>query len=108
MACKIQQATSRSEVADLITRPVLTIVEFFVPWCHACLGIAQFFDQLAMDNPLVKFVSVDVARYKEIGLAYSITAYPTFKFYKRGSLLDTLEGASEKLLESKTRLYSSI
>lgn len=39
--------------------------------------------------------------------AYSVSAMPTFLFFKNGSVIDTLRGADKNRLSSKVEQYSS-
>ncbi|KAI8788426.1 disulfide-isomerase C1F5.02 [Biomphalaria glabrata] len=78
----------------------LVVVDFYATWCGPCKKIAPFLDMLVtkINNVLVAKVNVDECA--DLADEEDIKSLPTFIFYKNGTKLETLIGASEeKLLE---------
>ncbi|GAB5357625.1 hypothetical protein AAMO2058_000389900 [Amorphochlora amoebiformis] len=53
---------------------------------------------MARKNPMVKFLKVDVDKFRDISAAYKIKAMPTFKAFRNGTLTGTLQGADPNKL----------
>ena len=53
----------------------------------------------------VNFCKVDVDRNQDITAQCQIRCMPTFKFYKNGQLLNTLEGAGEQRIRQYVASY---
>lgn len=78
-----------------IAKDQLTIVDFWATWCGPCIRIAPFFKQKAAEETGINFCKVDVDENDETAGHVGIKCMPTFKFYKGGNLVETLEGASQ-------------
>ena len=76
----------------------LTVVDFWATWCGPCIRIAPAFKELAEANPDVNFCKVDVDDNDEAAGAAGIKCMPTFKFFKGGNCVDTLEGANKEAI----------
>lgn len=67
------------------------------------------FEQLAKDNPSIKFVHIDIdeARDKMDSKLKDVNSVPTFEVYKNGKLDHTFQGADvEALKKSVAKLKS--
>lgn len=81
----VKALTSEKEFDNLIaSEEKLIVVDFTATWCGPCRMIAPIFDQLAVDNPNVVFVKVDVDKLESVAGKCGISAMPTFQFYKGG------------------------
>ncbi|XP_067685423.1 thioredoxin-like [Haliotis asinina] len=78
----------------------LVVVDFFATWCGPCIHIAPFVQSLSEKYPEVVFCKVDVDSNEETSEACAIDCMPTFKFYKDGKEVDSLEGADKEKLEN--------
>jgi len=86
-----------------IAKDQLTIVDFWATWCGPCVKIAPWYKEQAAAHSNINFCKSDVDENDETAAHVGIKCMPTFKFYKNGELLDTLEGANK---ESITNLIS--
>lgn len=82
----------------------LTVVDFYATWCGPCIQFAPTFckmaDEYEKDSTKdVKFVKIDCDINTAAKTKAEIKCFPTFKLYKGGKIVDTLEGASKPKLE---------
>ena len=68
--------------------------------------IAPVIDQMAVENPNVIFVKVDVDDAQEISEKCKIQAMPTFQFYKDGNMLQEFRGANQAQLKECVAKYA--
>merc|ERR1712013_296842 len=65
--------------------------------------IAPFYDDLSNKYPRAVFLKVDVCT--ETAGAHSVTAMPTFMFFKKGLPIDKMQGADNPALEAKIKAH---
>ncbi|XP_063693131.1 thioredoxin 1-like [Bolinopsis microptera] len=78
----------------------LVVVDFSAEWCPPCKMIAPKYEALSKKETSVKFYKVDVDVADDVSQKAGISCMPTFKFYKNGECVETLEGASEDKLKA--------
>jgi len=96
-----QIATKADFDKTLADAPGLVVVDFTATWCPPCKRIAPIFAAMAEAEPSVTFIKVDVDENAETAQAVGINCMPTFKFYKKGECVHTMEGADEAGLKAK-------
>jgi thioredoxin-like negative regulator of GroEL len=75
--------------------------------CRPCKDIAPVFARLANDySDGAVLIKVDVDKCRDVAKAEQISAMPTFKFYKHGTLYHQFRGASAQQLEDGIKAYS--
>jgi len=95
-----------AEFQELIKSSQLVVVDFTASWCGPCRMIAPVIDQMAVENPNVIFVKVDVDDAQEISEKCKIQAMPTFQFYKDGNMLQEFRGANQAQLKECVAKYA--
>lgn len=63
------------------------VVDFYADWCPPCRTIAPIFSNLAEDNfskGKLAFAKVNVSNLNDLAQRYSVTAMPTFVFFRDG------------------------
>eukprot|EP00898_Chlorokybus_atmophyticus_P002586 jgi/Chlat1/3328/Chrsp22S03470 len=96
----VRELHSRNEWEQLLQSTAqenkLLVVDFYATWCGPCKVISPRFADLAK-NPTyadkVVFAKVDVDQVRDVAAKEGISAMPTFKYYKNGRAVDTLQGA---------------
>ena len=61
---------------------------------------------MAAALPQAKFVKVDVDECKEVSQQYGVSSMPTFKMFRGGEVVDTMQGADENALKEKVESES--
>ncbi|CAI5468687.1 unnamed protein product [Closterium sp. Yama58-4] len=60
------------------------LVEFYAPWCSFCQDLAPAYEQLGRafrDEEKVVIAKLDASKHRELKEKYSITGYPTIKWF---------------------------
>ena len=75
-------------------------IDFFAEWCGFCKMISPTFESLEKEHPNVYFAKVDVDVNAKAAENGSVSAMPTFNFYKHGDIVNKLVGANRSKLKS--------
>ena len=70
------------------------IVDYFATWCGPCKAISPVLEKLSNEHEGIRFVKVDVDKLASVAADNSISAMPTFQFYKGGEVIETVRGAN--------------
>ena len=75
----------------------LTVVDFYATWCPPCKAAVPIYAGMSDEfkSRGVHFFKVDVDKCRDIATREEIRAMPTFKVYKGGKCLETIQGWSE-------------
>ena len=106
-------------ITDLITyqqiigTDLLTVVDFFAPWCGPCKIMDEYIKQIGKNySGVVNFIKVntDDISMNRIVIDNDIKSLPTFIFYRSGVQVGQMIGANKikftQLLDSYIRLSS--
>ena len=102
----VKKLATLVEFKAFLTEHSLVAIDYTATWCGPCQRIGPKFEQLATHYPKVAFAKVDVDENSETAEKEGVSAMPTFKFYKNGTKVDELVGASEVELEAKLKALS--
>ena len=89
--------------SDTFTQEVLNsdkpvVVDFWGPRCAPCLALmpqVEVLENSCADK--VKFVKVDASRNRRLCMELRVTGLPTYVFYKNGSHVARLTGATIRI-----------
>lgn len=95
----MQSITSVTAFADLLTANKNVLVDFYADWCGPCKMIAPIVERLAVANPQVAFVKVNVDDAQELTRKYGVSAMPTFMAFVNGSKVGEVMGADKAGIE---------
>ena len=90
-------ATDESFETDVLKSDVLTVVDFWAPWCAPCRMISPALEELAMEHEgRLRLVKVNVDEHTRYAASYGIQAIPNLLFFKDGKVVDQAIGALPK------------
>lgn len=84
----------------------LAVVKFTMAGCRPCITIAPAFTTLSNKYPQVVFLEVDVHVCPSTTAAYTVTATPTFLFFRNRVRLENYTGGDAAGLEEKIRQHT--
>ena len=90
----VGQLNTMDEFKKCISENDLVVIDFTATWCGPCKMVGPKFVELAPEFPNTVFVKIDVDQNADAAEACNITAMPTFQFYKGGSKVQEVVGAS--------------
>lgn len=86
-------AISVAEFDKLIKGKKLTMVDFYTTWCGPCKRMAPSVLKVKSDMAdVVNVLQIDAEAQAEIAGRYSIEAYPTLVFFKKGQVVGNVIG----------------
>ena len=82
---------------EVLKSEILTIVDFWAPWCGPCKMIAPVLEQIAEQyDRQLKVTKLNVDENLATSQEYGIVSIPTILFFDDGKLVDKLIGAVPK------------
>ncbi|CAN5148626.1 thioredoxin [soil metagenome] len=78
---------------ETVTRPGITLVDFWAEWCGPCRQFGPIFEAASEVNPDVTFGKVDTEAERELAGAAGIVSIPTLMAFRDGVLVFSQPGA---------------
>lgn len=75
-------------------RPV--VVDFWAAWCPPCRVMDPILDELAREQPGVRFVKIDVDANQRTAVDYQVLSMPTLMVFRRAEPVLRLVGSRPK------------
>ena len=97
--------TDGAQYGRLKAAAKLCVVDFTASWCGPCRQIAPVFERMALANPSVHFLKVDVDEVQDVAASENVRSMPTFKLYRYGSKLEEFSGADANRLQAWLTRY---
>ena len=94
---KIVELTDASYEAEVEKSDVLTVVDFWAPWCAPCRAIGPILEGLAEDfDGRLKVCKMNVDEHTTVAGRFRVTAIPTVLFVKGGQVVEQVVGSKTK------------
>ena len=78
----------------------LCIVDFYATWCPPCKAAVSPYTQLSETHTSVSFFKVNVDEVRDVAQHENISSMPTFKIYKKGICVGTVNGCKVNEIEN--------
>jgi thioredoxin 1 len=75
---------------------VPVLVDFYADWCGPCQRLAPILEDLAAETPDARIVKVNVDQNPNLASQYGISAIPSLKVFKNGSVVNQIVGLASK------------
>lgn len=97
----VEHVFSPNKFAEYKNADTLLVAKFSAEWCGPCKAVAPAIDALSLKYRNVKFIHMDereMKPFKTFG-EEGIRAYPTFKIFKNGNVIEVVQGGDDKKVE---------
>jgi thioredoxin len=78
---------------DTVTKPGITLVDWWASWCGPCRMFAPVFEKASEQHPDVTFGKIDTEDQQGLSAAAEITSIPTLMAFRDGILVFRQPGA---------------
>ena len=94
---KVVEVTDATFEEQVLRADVLTIVDFWAPWCAPCRAIGPILDQIAEQfDGRVKVAKVNVDDNVQVAQQFRVAAIPTVLYVKDGNVVEQVVGSKPK------------
>jgi thioredoxin len=90
------EALTTDQFDTTVTGNDIVVIDFWAPWCGPCRGFAPVFEQIAEENPDVKFVKVNTDEEQALAGHFGIRSIPTLMIFREQVIVFQQPGALPK------------
>jgi thioredoxin 1 len=86
-------ALTKDTFEDAVTKPGITLVDWWASWCGPCRRFAPVFQAASEQYPDITFGKIDTEDQPELSAAARISSIPTLMAFRDGVLVFAQPGA---------------
>lgn len=93
------EVTQENFEKEVLQSPVLTLVDFWAPWCAPCRILGPILEEVSLIpayKDVLKVVKIDVDQNDELSEEYNITSIPSVKFFSKGKIVGEFVGIRQQ------------
>jgi thioredoxin 1 len=88
---------NESNFGDIVLKSsVPVLVDFYADWCGPCQRLAPILEDLAAETPNARIVKVNVDQNPNLASEYGVSAIPSLKVFKNGTVVAEAAGLAPK------------
>jgi thioredoxin 2 len=101
---------TKETVDAALSRPGLTVIDFWASWCGPCRAMAPQFERAAELRPQYRFAKVDVDAEPAVAAEYGIRSIPTLMVFLNGEPVAAQTGviAADSLVEALDGIVTTL
>ena len=92
----VQEIASSEFENEVLNSDKKVLVDFYATWCGPCKIISPIIEEVAKENPEVKFLKVDIDANQELAEKYEVVYIPTLVVIENGKEITKSVGAISK------------
>lgn len=97
---EIIEVTDETFDTEVLQSEKTVLIDFYTDWCEPCKILSPIIEEIALENPNIKVVRINVDNELTVSMKYQIMSIPTMVVIKDGEETNRLIGvvSKEKIL----------